>query len=44
MAKQPITCNLNGGATVIFDVEDTTAADFDTTASLYHLFATTVGK
>lgn len=44
MPKQPITCNLIGGASVVFDVEDSTAADFDFTASLYHMFATTVGK
>lgn len=40
----PVTCTLAEGATVVFDVEDTTADDVDTTSWLFDLFNRTVGK
>lgn len=37
------TCDLTGGATVIFDIPYTEAADYDVTYLEYELFAKAVG-
>ena len=43
MTTQPVTCNLNGGATIVFDVVDTTADDHDETGNLFDMFVRSVG-
>ena len=40
----PITCTLNEGGNVVFDVTDTTADDYDDTWQVYQMFQTTVGS
>ena len=42
-ATTPVTCNLAGGGSVIFDAADSTVWDYDDTWKLYDLFASTVG-
>ncbi len=39
----PLTCNLNEGGTVIFDVPYTEADDHDNTDLLFELFSSVVG-
>jgi hypothetical protein len=39
----PLTCNLNEGGTVIFDVPYTEADDVEETFTLYDLFSSLVG-
>ena len=39
----PITCTLNEGGTVIFDVTDTTVDDVDEEFTLYDYFSSVVG-
>lgn len=40
----PMSCDLNEGPTVIFDVPDPTADDHDSTSWLFDLLNRTVGK
>ena len=40
----PVSCELNEGNTVTFDIPWTEAADFDETWQTYVLFQTLIGK
>ena len=40
----PMSCDLNEGPTVVFDVPDPTADDLDSTSWLFDLLVGTVGK
>jgi len=39
----PMTCDLGGGVTAIFDVPDTTVDDFDETWRVFNVFVEAVG-
>lgn len=40
---QPVTCNLNGGGTVTFDVTDTTVWDINETFTVADYFNSVIG-
>ena len=40
----PVSCDLAGGGTVVFDVPDTTVDDVDTTSWVFDLLVGAVGK